>query len=98
MAIDIDVRDEDFGAVIICAIRYCLGRRSYMPGLIIDYVTPLLPHISNNCLRCIEADLRKPDLYGGFGDKRIDEPLWVKFHYNVQGEILKRKEEGDENN
>ena len=95
--IPIDIKDKDFGALLICAIRYCLGRQTYMPGLIIGYITPLLPHISDNTLRCIETDLSQPDLYGGFGHEKIDEPIWNKFRYNVQEEIQRRKEKGNEN-
>ena len=95
--IPVDIKDEDFGAVLICAVRYCLGRQTYMPGLIIGYITPLLPRISDNTLRCMETDLSKPDLYGGFGHEKIDEPIWIKFRYNVQEEIQRRKEKGNEN-
>ena len=94
----VDIQDEDFGAILICAVRYCLGRQTYMPGLIIGYITPLLPRISDKTLRCMETDLSKPDLYGGFGNEKIDEPIWIKFRSNVQEEIQRRKEKGDENN
>ena len=94
----IDINDKDFGALLICAVRYCLGRHTYMPGLIIGYITPLLPRISDNTLRCMEADLSQPDLYGGFGNEKIDEPIWIKFRCNVQEEIQRRKEKGYENN
>ena len=95
--IPIDIKDKDFGALLICAVRYCLGRHTYMPGLIIGYITPLLSRISDNTLRCMETDLSQPDLYGGFGDKKIDEPIWIKFRCNVQEEIQRRKEKSDEN-
>ena len=94
----VDIKDEDFGAILICAVRYCLGRQTYMPGLLIGYITPLLPRISDKTLRCMETDLSKPDLYGGFGNEKIDEPIWIKFRSNVQEEIQRRKEKGDENN
>ena len=95
--IPVDIKDKDFGALLICAVRYCLGRQTYMPGLIIGYITPLLPRISDNTLRCIETDLSQPDLYGGFGNEKIDEPIWIKFRCNVQEEIQRRKEKVDEN-
>ena len=95
--IPIDIKDKDFGALLICAVRYCLGRHTYMPGLIIGYITPLLPHISDNTLRCIETDLSQPDLYNGFGDKKIDEPIWIKFRCDIQEELQERKEKVDEN-
>jgi alpha-glucuronidase len=28
----------DTGAVAICALRYCFGRRTYMPSLVIDWL------------------------------------------------------------
>ena len=93
----IDIKDKDFGALLICAVRYCLGRQTYMPGLIIGYITPLLQRISDNTLRCMETDLSQPDLYGGFGDKKIDEPIWIKFRCDIQEEIQKRKEKMGEN-
>ena len=42
----IDPSDDDFGALCNCAVRYCLGRRSYMPKLIVDYITPLLSKLN----------------------------------------------------
>lgn len=31
-------KDNDTGAIAICALRYCVGRRTYMPSLVIDWV------------------------------------------------------------
>ena len=93
----IDTTDADFGALLICAVRYCLGRHTYMPNLIIGYITPLLPCISDNTLRCMDADLNKPELYGGFGDEKIDEPTWVRFHNCIRKEIEQRRENHNEN-
>lgn len=30
--------DNDFNAVLICAVRYCLGRRTYMPSLVTEWI------------------------------------------------------------
>lgn len=27
-----------FGAVLNCAVRYCIGRKTYMPGLVTDWI------------------------------------------------------------
>lgn len=29
---------DDFGAVLNCAVRYCIGRETYMPGLVTDWI------------------------------------------------------------
>ena len=64
----IDISSDDWGAVINCAVRYALGRRTYMPGLIIDTISPYLGCVSNKTLWCLERDLeeagRLPDGYG----------------------------------
>lgn len=55
----IDLSDDFFGAVLNCAVRYSLGRQSYMPGLVIDFITPLLPYLSDKTLWCFEKDVRE---------------------------------------
>lgn len=40
-------REDDFGgAVLNCAVRYALGRMSYMPGLVMDVIRPMLKNCS----------------------------------------------------
>ena len=36
----IEIRKDDdfFGAVLTCAVRYCIGRATYMPGLVTDWI------------------------------------------------------------
>lgn len=84
--------DDDFGAVLTCAIRYCFGRQTYMPGLIMDYITPLLPYVADKTLWCFDADLQRPDIYGGLGHETIDKPRWIMFHEAVKREIQNRKD------
>ena len=42
--------DDDFGVVLNCAIRYCLGRQTYMPSLVTEFIKPLLPQLDKNTL------------------------------------------------
>jgi len=30
--------DPETGAIALCAVRYCMGRTTYMPGLVTDWV------------------------------------------------------------
>ena len=86
-----DVSDDFFGAVWNCAIRYCLGRRSYMPKLVIDFIRPSIRHLSNKTLWCMERDIAQ-QRNGGLGDPAIDEPIWLQFLADIQQEISRRKE------
>lgn len=82
----IDLSDDDFGAVVNCAIRYCLGRRTYMPGLICSYVKPLLPHLSEKTICCMERDIREAPSYGD----DCDLHTWMDMLDEVQSVIDQR--------
>lgn len=88
----IDPRDSDFGAVLNCAVRYAVGRRTYMPGIIIGYITPLLPCLGSKTLYCFDRDLTEQKYLGGYGDPHIDEPGWLRFHEAVRQELTRRGE------
>lgn len=73
--------DEDFGAVLICAVRYALGRRTYMPSLVTEYI---MGHchltLDSNTLGVMIRDIEEqgkngPDAYGD----TWDEKTWRKF-------------------
>lgn len=77
--------DDFFGAVINCAIRYACGRQSYMPSLVISVVKPMLPFLNDKTIGCMERDIREAEKYsGGYGDEKIDKPMWLKFLAELQ--------------
>lgn len=82
-----DLADDDFGAVINCAIRYCLGRRTYMPELVCGYVRQLLPYLSDKTLCCMERDIREAPLYGD----ACDVDTWMKMLGEVNAVINVRE-------
>lgn len=81
----IDKDDSFFGAVLICAIRYCIGRRSYMPGLVTDWIMKrcsgmLSPSTLSVVMRDID-EIRQEMQSGGIrslGDE-CDVRTWDKF-------------------
>ena len=89
----IDLEDDEFGTMLNCALRYAIGRRTYMPSLFIDFTTPLLPYLSNKTLWCFDQDVTEAKYEGGYGDPDIDEPLWMKFHRDVRAERTRRGHE-----
>ena len=86
----ISVQNEGFGIILNCAARYALGRQSYMPGLVVDFITPLLPHVSNHALYVFDQDITDQKYCGGYGDPDIDEPVWIRFHEAVRAEETHR--------
>lgn len=85
-----DLADDDFGAVINCAIRYCLGRRTYMPGLVCGYVRPLLPYLSDKTLCCMERDIRDAPSYGDVCDVDTWMRMLVEVNAVIDARELKR--------
>ena len=89
----IDTLDVRFGAVLNCAVRYALGRQTYMPSLVIEFITPLLPSLTDQTLHCFDVDITEQRWRGGYGDPVIDEPGWLAFHQNVRDELTRRGHE-----
>lgn len=86
----VDTASDDFGSVCNCAVRYCLGRRSYMPSLVCGYITPLLPKLTDKTLDCFECDISELKHTGfDFGDSR-DYETWDAFYKAVCKEIKRR--------
>ena len=85
--------NKDFETILLCAVRYAIGRQTYIPSLVIDYITPLLPYLSDNILRLIANEITEHDTYeDGLGDEKIDKPYWLDFLRKIRLEIGDRNE------
>lgn len=89
----IDLQDDFFGTILNCAVRYAIGRETYMPGLVIDFITPLIPYLNDKTLWCFDQDVTDARWSGGYGHPDIDEPGWMKFHEAVRAERTRRGHE-----
>ena len=85
--------NKDFETILLCAVRYAIGRRTYIPSLVIDYITTLLPYLSEDVLKLIADEITEHDTYeGGLGDEMIDKPYWEQFLRKIRLEIGGRHE------
>lgn len=87
--------DRDLEDIFISAIRYSIGRQTYMPSIVIGYINPKLQYLSDRFLEVTKKDIEDQAVYGGknpYGDPSIDKPVWDKFYHNVVDEIKKRKD------
>ena len=85
--------DKNFESILVCAVRYAIGRKSYMPSMVIDYITPLLPYLSEDVLKLIANEITEHDTYeDGLGDEKIDKPYWEQFLRKIRLEIGDRNE------
>lgn len=83
---------EDFGFVCLCAVRYCLGRRTYAPGTVMGFIKPLLSMLDDKTLYVMARDIAESD---SLGDAEIDAPMWTEFLAEIEKERKRRK--NDEN-
>ena len=90
----IDPTNDDFGAVCNCAVRYCLGRQSYMLSLVCGYITPLLPELTDKTLNCFKRDIAERKRAGFYFIDSYDCETWNAFYKAVCNEIERRKSDG----
>ena len=89
----INIDQEDFGTLCITAIRYCQGRRTYMPDLVRGIIKPHLSELSNKTIDVMVEDCdfqRRMNLYG---DERIDLPGWLEWEQILIEEQKKREKQ-----
>lgn len=87
----IDIGQREFGTLCICALRYCHGRKTYMPSLVQQIVGGHLREISRSDLQVMLDDCdfqRRMCLYG---DEKIDKPDWLRWEQKVKNEIERRR-------
>lgn len=53
----IEKYDDNGGTLLICAVRYSLGRYSYMPRLVMSEIAPMLCNLSDKTLHVMRRDV-----------------------------------------
>lgn len=79
---------RDFSTICVCAVRYALGRRTYMPRLVQDFIAANIDMVDSNGIACMIRDIRD---YGGVGTHRPsaygdlhDYENWMSFLYKLE--------------
>ena len=86
----IDISQEDFGTLCVCALRYCHGRRTYMPSLVQRIVMAHFKDLSDRDLKVIADDEQYQSDLSLWGD-HCDLLDWKNF-YQILREWQTRKE------
>lgn len=86
--------------MLVNAVRYALGRRTYVVGITTSYIGHLLPKLSDWALGIMLRDLEdeyamaaRVTSYSVLGDP-CDVADWDKFKAAVKAEIDRRKNDG----
>ena len=88
MQIEIDT--EDLGTLCIAALRYSMGRQTYMPSLVRGIVVQVLPKLSDRDIRVMHEDCAFQASTNQWGDEKIDKPGWVNWEKVLREEMERR--------
>lgn len=83
---------QDFELMMISALRYAIGRESYMPSVTIDYIRYLIPQLSANTLYVMQRDIRETIArYGRIERELYMEVEWIELESALRKEYEKKK-------
>lgn len=84
---------EEYGTLAICAIRYCHGRQTYMPSLVMGILEPHLSELTDKDLAVMIEDCDFQERMRLYGDEHIDKPGWIAWKNRLLKE-KRRREDG----
>ena len=79
--------ERDFGTICICAVRYALGRETYMLSLVQQFIHRNLNLIDGYSLAVMVRDVKDAPSYG---NETIDKPGWMNFLAVLEKELKDR--------
>lgn len=85
--------NEDFNTLCVCAIRYCFGRKTYMPALVQRIVKDNISMINTNTLEVLIQDCKFQASMNLYGDEEIDKPGWISWKEFLMTELKNRENE-----
>ena len=85
--------NKQLESILLCAVRYAIGRRTYMVGEVTGFISPLIPQLSDNALYVIRNDITDAETYKNLGDEKIDAPLWKALRLRAVNELKRRSSE-----
>lgn len=83
-----NIDNNDFGILAVCAIRYCHGRMTYMPELVRAVVRA---HISEVTDKDLQVMINDCEHQYAFGHENIDKPKWIEWKDFLINEQKKRR-------
>ena len=86
--------DAEFGLIVISAIRYAIGRMSYMPSVVCEFTLRYLPMLDSKTIYVMIRDITETlERCEGAG-KLADSELWLNLKAKAEEEKARRQSEG----
>ena len=83
---------QDFELMMISALRYAIGRYTYMPSVTIDYIRYLIPQLSAKTLFVMKRDVEEEvERYQRMERELYMAKEWAKLAEEIDVEYEKKK-------
>lgn len=86
----VKLSSEDFGTLCFCAVRYAMGRATYMPSLVVAIIRPHLRELSDKDLGVLHSEFTGR----GFGNDKMNAPDWERLYEAIEQEQERRRADG----
>lgn len=83
--------DENFQEILVSAVRYALGRMTYIVGLTVDYISPLIKSLDMKYINIMIDDIDRQREYG----MDMDKDEWMKLLGRLRAERERRFKNGN---
>jgi len=83
--------DTDFSTIVGCALRYALGRYTYMPSTVKGFIERHIEAITENDLNVMISDIEDKMKYN-YNKEFPYKELWLELRDNLVVEMKKREE------
>lgn len=107
MVLAVQEYNEHFGIICLCAMRYALGRQTYMPSLVQDFIRVHIEEIESGTIEIMIRDIDEADRImthrmpnghdlkmDGLGDTKIDRPGWERFRAFLKDKLKEKNDVG----
>lgn len=86
--------DENFQEILVSAVRYALGRMTYIVGLTVDYITPMIRNLDLKYINIMIDDITYQGEYYGYG-MEMDGKDWMRLLAGFKAERDRRLNDGN---
>ena len=86
------MEDKDFSIIVFCAFRYALGRMTYIPHIVSDFIKEHIEEITNKDIYLMIHEIDEYYESHGHIGMNIDTDMWLSLKKFLEAEMEKRHE------
>lgn len=87
--------DDDFQEMLVSAERYALGRMTYIVGLTVDYIMPMIQNLKTKYINIMIDGITYQGEYYGYG-MEMDRKDWMRLLAGLKAERDRRLKDGSD--